>query len=79
MNVKGGSPLQSSLALQATKGLASQYSTNYGQAANYANVDRSSSQQLLSQVMNGINSSGGYGNPPARSTHGAFPGSRPDR
>lgn len=61
MNVAGGSPLASQLALQATKGLASNYGTTYGQAAQYANQDRASTQNLLSQMMSGITSSGGYG------------------
>lgn len=60
MNVAGASPLEGSLALAATRGLASQYATNYNQAVNYANADLSRNQQLLSQLMSGVNASGGY-------------------
>ena len=53
MNVAGGSPLESNLVLQATRGLASQYGSNYNQAVNYANADRASNQQLLGQLLSG--------------------------
>lgn len=60
MSVAGGAPLASTLAMQATKGLAGQYATDYANAAQMANADRASQQQLLSQIMGGITSSGGY-------------------
>jgi hypothetical protein len=61
MNVVGGAPLQSRLALEATRGLAGQYAQNYSQATQNANQDRASDQQLLSQLMNASTDSGGYG------------------